>query len=76
MHIHREEEAKRIFLKCSNLDGTGLKDPKVHEVAKIEAMINLASIESKNGNYENTLSIYMHAVISAPVYYKPQVKHE
>lgn len=72
--MNREEEAKQLLHNCSKLDGNGLKDPKVHEIAKIEAMIKLAAIESKNGYHQNALSIYMQAIVSAPAYYKPQVK--
>lgn len=72
--MNREEEAKQLLHNCSKLDGNGLKDVKVHEIAKIEAMIKLASIESKNGYHQNALSIYMQAIVSAPAYYKPQVK--
>ncbi|KAK7591132.1 hypothetical protein V9T40_002745 [Parthenolecanium corni] len=70
--MNREEEAKQLLHNCSKLDGNGLKDVKVHEIAKIEAMIKLASIESKNGYHQNALSIYMQAIVSAPAYYKPQ----
>lgn len=70
----RDEEAKRLFCQCSKLDGAGLKDPKLHETAKVEALVCMASIESKNGYYQKALSIYLQAILSAPIYYKSQVK--
>ena len=73
--MNREEEAKRLFFLCSRLDSTGLKDPKLHETAKTEALVNLALIESKNGRYQEALSIYFEAISSAPAYYKSQVRY-
>jgi len=72
--MNRDEEAKRLFFLCSRLDSTGLKDPKLHETAKIEALVNLALIESKNARYQKALSIYLEAILSAPGYYKFQVR--
>ena len=40
----------QAYQNCWNVDSSGLKDPRLHESAKISCLYNLARLESEKGN--------------------------
>ena len=67
------QEAVEILIKASKLDGTGLKDRKSHENAKISAFLQLGSLYSQQGRFQNAINAYKEALHILPDNYQPQV---
>ncbi|EEB13476.1 hypothetical protein Phum_PHUM241810 [Pediculus humanus corporis] len=70
------EEAIVILRRCSQLDGTGLKDQKQHETTKITALLHLGRLFADQGRYNKAVSVYMEAVKAMPHFYQPQLLME
>lgn len=70
--LGRKEEAAEVYRHCSQLDGTGLKDPKTHESTKISALFNLGRLFADDGKYEEAIEVYKEAVRKMPGHYQPQ----
>ncbi|XP_075225931.1 protein O-mannosyl-transferase TMTC2-like [Lycorma delicatula] len=68
----RCEEAEAILRRCSQLDGTGLKDQQTHENTRISALIHLGRLLSDRGRYQEAVDVYKQAVETMPEYYQPQ----
>lgn len=68
----RCQEAASILQQGSKLDGTGLKDRREHETAKISALLQLGSLYSDQGRLQRALAAYREAVHSLPNHYPPQ----
>lgn len=69
----RCEEAAAILRRCSQLDSTGLKDPKQHETTRISALLHLGRLFADQGRYHKAVSVYLEAVNAMPHFYQPQV---
>ncbi|KAK6640635.1 hypothetical protein RUM44_012331 [Polyplax serrata] len=69
----RCEEAIVVLRRCSQLDGTGLKDQKQHETTKITALLHLGRLFAEQGRYHKAVSVYMDAVKAMPHFYQPQL---
>ncbi|GAB6033603.1 Protein O-mannosyl-transferase tmtc2 [Chamberlinius hualienensis] len=70
--LGRKDEAAEVYRHCSLLDGTGLKDPKMHENTKISALFNLGRLYADDGKYEEAIEVYKEAVSKMPPHYQPQ----
>uniref|UniRef100_T1JJZ4 dolichyl-phosphate-mannose--protein mannosyltransferase n=1 Tax=Strigamia maritima TaxID=126957 RepID=T1JJZ4_STRMM len=70
--LSRKEEAAEVYRHCSQLDGTGLKDPRTHETTKISALFNLGRLFADDGKYEAAITVYKEATLKMPLYYQPQ----
>lgn len=70
----RPEEAISILHQVSTLDGTGLKDRRQHESAKISALLQLGDLYSDQGRLHRALEIYMEAASNIPNHYPRQVR--
>lgn len=71
--LSRKEEAIEVYRQCSQLDSSGLKDPRTHEATKISALFNLGRLHADDGQYEKAIQVYMEAVERMPPHYLPQV---
>jgi len=69
----RCEEAIAILRQASKLDGTGVKDRREHENAKVSALLQLGALYSDQGRLHNALAVYREAAANLPKYYPPQV---
>ncbi|XP_026686979.1 transmembrane and TPR repeat-containing protein 2-like [Diaphorina citri] len=65
--------AATIFRQCSNLDGTGLKDPRTHEVARITALLHLGRLHGDRKRYAEAVAVYREALHRMPPYYQPSM---
>ncbi|XP_069943334.1 protein O-mannosyl-transferase TMTC2-like isoform X2 [Cherax quadricarinatus] len=65
-------EAAEVYRHCSQLDGSGLKDPRTHESTKISALFNLGRLYADDGHFERAISVYQEAVERMPSHYQPQ----
>ncbi|KAF2361658.1 Tetratricopeptide repeat [Trinorchestia longiramus] len=70
--VGRKDEAIEVYRQCSQLDGSGLKDPRTHEATKISALFNLGRLYADDGLYERAIGVYMEAVERMPPHYAPQ----
>lgn len=68
-----KEEAIEVYRRCSQLDGSGLKDPRMHETTKISALFNLGRLYSDEGQHSKAIEIYFEAIQRMPPHYQPQV---
>lgn len=69
----RCEEAIAILRQASKLDGTGVKDRREHENAKMSALLQLGALYSDQGRLHNALAVYREAAANLPKDYPPQV---
>lgn len=68
----QKAEAAEVYRHCSQLDGSGLKDPRTHEATKISALFNLGRLYADDGNFERAIGVYQEAVEKMPPHYQPQ----
>ncbi|XP_057663006.1 protein O-mannosyl-transferase TMTC2-like [Diorhabda carinulata] len=68
----RCQEAASILRQGSRLNGTGLKDRKEHETAKVSALLQLGALYSDQGRLQRALAAYREAAHSLPDHYPPQ----
>uniref|UniRef100_A0A0P6DC12 dolichyl-phosphate-mannose--protein mannosyltransferase n=1 Tax=Daphnia magna TaxID=35525 RepID=A0A0P6DC12_9CRUS len=68
-----KEEAIEVYRRCSQLDGSGLKDPRTHETTKISALFNLGRLYADDGQYTKAIDVYNEAIQRMPTHYQPQV---
>ncbi|CAH1124555.1 unnamed protein product [Ceutorhynchus assimilis] len=66
------EEAIAVLRQASKLDGTGLKDRREHENAKVSALLQLGALYSDQGRLQNALAVYREAADALPQHYPPQ----
>ncbi len=72
VQLGKKQEAIEVYKHCSTLDGTGLKDPKMHESTKISALFNLGRIYADDGRYQDAINIYNDAIQKMPNHYQAQ----
>ncbi|XP_030745752.1 protein O-mannosyl-transferase TMTC2-like [Sitophilus oryzae] len=68
----RCQEAITILRQGSKLDGTGLRDRREHESARISALLQLGALYSDQGRLPRAVAAYKEAVHILPSYYPPQ----
>ncbi|CAH0561446.1 unnamed protein product [Brassicogethes aeneus] len=68
----RSEEAVNILNQVAMLDGTGLKDRRQHDSAKVSALIQLGDLYTEQGRLHRALEIYTEAATSIPDHYPRQ----
>lgn len=73
--VGRCDEAVAILRQASKLDGSGLKDRREHENAKVSALLQLGALYSDQGRLQNALAVYREAAGNLPEHYPPQVSH-
>ncbi|KAF5292541.1 hypothetical protein FQR65_LT01687 [Abscondita terminalis] len=68
----RCQEAVSILRQGSRLDGTGLRDRREHESARVSALLQLGGLYSDQGRLQRALAAYREAAHSLPKHYPPQ----
>lgn len=69
----RCQEAVSVLRQGSRLDGTGLRDRREHESARVSALLQLGGLYSDQGRLQRALAAYREAAHSLPKHYPPQV---
>lgn len=70
--LGRKYEAETVFKHTAGIDGTGLKDPKLHEATKTSALYNLGKLYADDGKHRLALKVFERAVTTMPRSYQPQ----
>ncbi|KRT84606.1 Tetratricopeptide repeat-containing protein, partial [Oryctes borbonicus] len=68
----RCQEAVSVLRQGSRLDGTGLRNRKEHETARVSALLQLGALYSDQGRLQRALAAYREAAHSLPEHYPPQ----
>lgn len=71
--VGRKIEAADILRTAASVNGAGLKDKRVHEAARIQALLRLGSLYADEGHLREALASYREALKTLPEYYPPQV---
>lgn len=71
-NLNQRDQAKRVYRYCADIDGTGLKDIKLHESARISALYNLGRILIDEGQYLEATETLKEAVTRMPHHYPAQ----
>ena len=69
----RIAEAKTVLRRCEELDGTGLRDPRTHDAARVTCLFHLGRLAMEQGNLQEAVDVFLEAVQKRPHYYAPQV---
>ncbi|EFN60711.1 Transmembrane and TPR repeat-containing protein CG4341 [Camponotus floridanus] len=70
--VGRGTEAAAVLRAGASLDGSGLKDKRAHEAAKVQALLQLGALYADQGRLQRALSAYREALRSLPDHYPPQ----
>ncbi|XP_034934721.1 protein O-mannosyl-transferase TMTC2-like isoform X2 [Chelonus insularis] len=70
--VGRKAEAADILRTAASVSGVGLKDKRVHEAARIQALLRLGALYADEGHLHEALSSYREALQALPDYYPPQ----
>lgn len=71
--LGHKEDAVEVYRRCSQLDGSGLKDPRTHETTKISALFNLGRLYADDIQYQKAIDVYNEAIQRMPSHYPAQV---
>ena len=71
--VGRGTEAAGILRAGASLDGSGLKDRRAHEAARVQALLQLGGLYADQGKLQKALSAYREALHALPEHYPPQV---
>ncbi|XP_055972382.1 protein O-mannosyl-transferase TMTC2 [Sorex fumeus] len=72
MNQGKTEEARRTFLKCSEIPDENLKDPHAHKSSVTSCLYNLGKLYHEQGHYEDALNVYKEAIQKMPRQFAPQ----
>ncbi|KAM4675119.1 protein O-mannosyl-transferase TMTC2 [Discoglossus pictus] len=72
MNQGRTEEAKRTFVKCSEIPDENLKDPNAHKSSVTSCLYNLGKLFHEQGQHEDALAVYKEAIQKMPRQFAPQ----
>nr|CAD7201361.1 unnamed protein product [Timema douglasi] len=70
--VGRLKDSKVVLRACSMLDGTGLKDPRSHDTARVACLFHLGRLTMEEGRLREAVEIFLEAVGKMPHYYQPQ----
>jgi tetratricopeptide (TPR) repeat protein len=70
--VGMKSEAEQVYRFCSQIDISGLKDPRLHEQTKISALYNLGRLLDDQGRHQEAIKVYLDAVDKLPSHYAPQ----
>ena len=62
----------QVYRHCSEIDISGLKDPRLHEQTKISALYNLGRLLADQERYHEAADVYKLAIQRRPQHYAPQ----
>ncbi|KAG8137937.1 hypothetical protein E2320_003877 [Naja naja] len=72
MNQGKAEDAKKTFLKCSEIPDENLKDPHAHKSSVTSCLYNLGKLYHEQGQYEDALIVYKEAIQKMPRQFAPQ----
>ncbi|RMB99744.1 hypothetical protein DUI87_23746 [Hirundo rustica rustica] len=72
MNQGKTEEARRTFMKCSEIPDENLKDPHAHKSSVTSCLYNLGKLFHEQGHYEEALMVYKEAIQKMPRQFAPQ----
>ncbi|XP_074082629.1 protein O-mannosyl-transferase TMTC2 isoform X3 [Macrotis lagotis] len=72
MNQGKSEEARRTFIKCSEIPDENLKDPHTHKSSVTSCLYNLGKLYHEQGRYEEALTVYKEAIQKMPRQFAPQ----
>ncbi|XP_060101128.1 protein O-mannosyl-transferase TMTC2 isoform X2 [Heteronotia binoei] len=72
MNQGKAEDARRTFLKCSEIPDENLKDPHAHKSSVTSCLYNLGKLYHEQGQYEDALTVYKEAIQKMPRQFAPQ----
>ncbi|XP_030116476.1 protein O-mannosyl-transferase TMTC2 isoform X1 [Taeniopygia guttata] len=72
MNQGKTEEARRTFVKCSEIPDENLKDPHAHKSSVTSCLYNLGKLFHEQGHYEEALTVYKEAIQKMPRQFAPQ----
>ncbi|XP_043251643.1 protein O-mannosyl-transferase TMTC2-like [Colletes gigas] len=70
--VGRRTEAAAVLRTGASLDGSGLKDKRAHEEARVQALLQLGVLYADQGRLQRALSAYREALHAMPDHYPPQ----
>ncbi|XP_066599299.1 protein O-mannosyl-transferase Tmtc2-like isoform X1 [Prorops nasuta] len=70
--VGRGTEAAAVLRAGASLDGSGLKDKRAHEAARVQALLQLGALYADQGRLQRALSAYREALRALPDHYPPQ----
>lgn len=65
--LGRHQEAAQILREGSRLDGTGLRDRREHEHARISSLLVLGQLLTDHGRLQRAIAVYREALATLPV---------
>ncbi|CAH1403507.1 unnamed protein product [Nezara viridula] len=68
----RIQEAEEVLIRCSQLDGSAVKDPRTHESTRVSSLVHLGRIYADRGDHAKAVQVYSQAVAIKPKDYQPQ----
>jgi len=71
--VGRGTDAAAVLRAGASLDGSGLKDKRAHEAARVQALLQLGALYADQGRLQRALSAYREALRALPDHYPPQV---
>nr|XP_028602843.1 protein O-mannosyl-transferase TMTC2 isoform X2 [Podarcis muralis] len=72
MNQGKADEARKTFLKCSEIPDENLKDPHAHKSSVTSCLYNLGKLYHEQGQYEDALTVYKEAIQKMPRQFAPQ----
>ncbi|XP_043487611.1 protein O-mannosyl-transferase TMTC2-like isoform X1 [Polistes fuscatus] len=72
LSVGRDTEAAAVLRAGASLDGSGLKDKRTHEAARVQALLQLGALYADKGRLQRALSAYREALHALPDHYPPQ----
>ncbi|XP_015436903.1 PREDICTED: transmembrane and TPR repeat-containing protein CG4341-like [Dufourea novaeangliae] len=70
--VGRGTEAAAVLRAGASLDGSGLKDKRAHEAARVQALLQLGALYADQGRLQRALAAYQEALHALPDHYPPQ----
>ncbi|KYM79345.1 hypothetical protein ALC53_10203, partial [Atta colombica] len=70
--VGRGTDAAAVLRAGASLDGSGLKDKRAHEAARVQALLQLGALYADQGRLQRALSAYREALRALPDHYPPQ----
>lgn len=71
--VGRGTEAVAVLRIGASLDGSSLKDREAHEVAKVQALLQLGTLYAEQRKFQRALTSYREALRTLPEHFPPQV---
>lgn len=64
--LGKHHEAAQVLREGSRLDGTGLRDRREHEHARISSLLVLGQLLTDHGRLQRAIAVYREALATLP----------